>query len=72
MDFIMKTLRYREGNSTKPGILDSNGVIRDISSLVKDWDSSTVTTENLQSIMSQYLSVFPLASNIDSLSLIHI
>ena len=40
MDFIMKTLRYREGDSTKPGILDSDGVIRDISSLVKDWDNS--------------------------------
>ena len=64
----MKTLRYREGNSTKPGILDSDGVIRDISSLVKDWDSSTVTTENLQSIMAQDLSTLPLASNIDSIA----
>jgi hypothetical protein len=37
----MKTLRYREGNLVKPGILDKDGIIRDASSLVHDWDSSS-------------------------------
>ena len=31
----MKTLRYRIGNSVKPGILDIDGNIRDASSLVQ-------------------------------------
>ena len=35
----MKTLRYRIGNAVKPGILDNNGNVRDVSSLVKDWDN---------------------------------
>ena len=39
MDFIMKTLRYRIGDSVKPGILDGEKKIRDASSLVHDWDS---------------------------------
>ena len=42
MDFIMKTLRYREGNSVKPGILDSDQNIRDASSIVNDWDLSLI------------------------------
>ena len=41
----MKTLRYRIGNSVKPGILDSNGGIRDASSLVSDWDADNVDDE---------------------------
>jgi 2-keto-4-pentenoate hydratase/2-oxohepta-3-ene-1,7-dioic acid hydratase in catechol pathway len=49
----MKTLRYREGNLVKPGILDKDGIIRDASSLVHDWDSSTVTVEKLNFIRSQ-------------------
>ena len=39
----MKTLRYRIGNEVKPGILDQEGNIRDVSSLVKDWDNKNVT-----------------------------
>ena len=31
----MKTLRYREANNVKPGILDKEGKIRDASSLVR-------------------------------------
>lgn len=49
----MKTLRYREGNLVKPGILDKDGIIRDASSLVHDWDSSTVTVEKLNFLQSQ-------------------
>ena len=48
----MKTLRYRVGGSVKPGILDGENKIRDASSLVNDWDSSTVTIEKLKSIKS--------------------
>ena len=48
----MKTLRYRNGNSVKPGILDNENNIRDASSLVHDWDDTTVTVDKLESIKS--------------------
>ena len=59
----MKTLRYREGNSVKPGILDKEGKIRDVSSIVDDWDNTTVTVEKLHSIQSADLSSLPVVDN---------
>jgi len=59
----MKTLRYREGNSVKPGILDKEGKIRDVSSIVDDWDNTTVTVEKLHSIQSADLSSLPVIDN---------
>ena len=63
MDVIMKTLRYREGNSVKPGIVDKEGKIRDASSIVDDWDNTTVTVEKLHSIQSADLSSLPVVDN---------
>jgi 2-keto-4-pentenoate hydratase/2-oxohepta-3-ene-1,7-dioic acid hydratase in catechol pathway len=68
MDFIMKTLRYRDGDSVKPGILDQDGIIRDASSLVHDWDSSTITVQKLESIKSVDLSTLPSADKVDSIA----
>ena len=59
----MKTLRYREGNSVKPGIVDKEGKIRDASSIVDDWDNTTVTVEKLHSIQSADLSSLPMVDN---------
>jgi len=59
----MKTLRYREGNSVKPGIVDKEGKIRDASSIVDDWDNTTVTVEKLHSIQSADLSLLPVVDN---------
>jgi len=59
----MKTLRYREGNSVKPGILDKEGKIRDVSSIVDDWDNTTVTVEKLHSVQSVDLSSLPVVDN---------
>ena len=64
----MKTLRYRVGGSVKPGILDREKKVRDASSLVHDWDSSTVTIEKLDSIKSIDLSTLPEIKKIDSLA----
>ena len=64
----MKTLRYRVGGSVKPGILDREKKVRDASSLVNDWDSSTVTIEKLDSIKSIDLSTLPEIEKIDSLA----
>ena len=55
----MKTLRYREGNSVKPGIVDKEGKIRDASSIVDDWDNTSVTVEKLHSVQSMDLSSLP-------------
>ena len=59
----MKTLRYREGNSVKPGIVDKEGKIRDVSSIVDDWDNTTVTVEKLHSVQSADLSSLPVVDN---------
>ena len=64
----MKTLRYRNGNSEKPGVLDSDENIRDVSSLINDWDNTTVTIEKLESIKSVDLSTLPKAEKVDSLA----
>ena len=64
----MKTLRYRDGDSVKPGILDQDGIIRDASSLVHDWDSSTITVQKLESIKSVDLSTLPSVDKVDSIA----
>ncbi len=64
----MKILRYRIGGFVKPGILDREKKVRDASSLVHDWDSSTVTIEKLDSIKSIDLSTLPEIKKIDSLA----
>ena len=64
----MKTLRYREGNSVKPGILDKDGRIRDASSLVHDWDNSTVTIEKLDSVKNLELSNLPIVEKVESIA----
>ena len=64
----MKTLRYREGGSVKPGILDGEKKLRDASSLVHDWDSSTVTIEKLESIKSVDLTTLPEVDKTDSIA----
>ena len=64
----MKTLRFRIGSSVKPGILDEEGNVRDASSLVHDWDSSTVTIEKLESIKSIDLLTLPEVEKIDSIA----
>ncbi len=64
----MKTLRYRNNKDVKPGILDKDGNIRDISSVVDDWDNNTLQTEKLNSIKSMNLSDLPKVEKIDSLA----
>ena len=59
----MKTLRYREGNSVKPGIVDKEGKIRDVSSIVDDWDHTTLTVKKLHSLQSVDLSSMPVVDN---------
>jgi len=64
----MKTLRYRLANEVKPGILDSQNNIRDASSIVNDWDDTTVTVEKLESVKSIDIESLPKVDNIDSIA----
>jgi len=64
----MKTLRFRLGGLVKPGILDKENKVRDASSLVHDWDSSTVTVEKLEFIKSIDLSTLPEVEKVDSIA----
>ena len=64
----MKILRFRDGDSVKPGILDSEGIIRDASSLLSDWDETTVTVNNLEIIKSKNLENLPKVENIESIA----
>ena len=59
----MKTLRYRIGNEVKPGILDQEGNIRDVSSLVKDWDNKNVTISKLNEVKKIDPTSLPLVEN---------
>ena len=64
----MKTLRYRQGNIVKPGILDQEGNILNADSLVSDWDNESLKVENLNTIMNKDLSALPIVNNIDSIA----
>ena len=54
----MKLVRYGEAGKEKPGMLDAQGGIRDLSGVVKDIDGSTVSPEGIAKLR---------ALNVDSL-----
>ena len=64
----MKTLRYRIGNDVKPGILDKDGKIRDVSSFVIDWDEENVKIEKLNEIKKVNTNSLPLVETHDGLA----
>ena len=43
----MKLVRYGEAGKEKPGILDAQGAIRDLSAVIKDIDATTVSPEGI-------------------------
>ncbi len=43
----MKLLRYGKAGKEKPGLLDSKGIMRDLSNIVKDIDGSTLSPDSL-------------------------
>ena len=56
----MKLLRYKEGDLVKPGILDKENKVRNVSSLVEDWNNLTISAENLDRINNSDLSSMPI------------
>ncbi len=57
----MKLVRFGEPGREKPGIVDSNGQIRDLSGIVPDITGSTLSSESLSRIAQADLSALPLA-----------
>ena len=56
----MKLLRYKEGDLVKPGILDKENKVRNVSSLVEDWSNLTISAENLDRIKKSDISSMPI------------
>ena len=46
----MKLLRYLAGDQIKPGILDADGAIRDLSAIVVDIDGDSISPEGVNEI----------------------
>jgi ureidoglycolate lyase len=61
----MKLLRYGKLGSEKPGIIDSAGKIRDLSSVLADIDAGTLSDEGLNNIRKIDLQELPEANDID-------
>lgn len=55
----MKLLRYGEAGKEKPGILDAQGQLRDLSGIVKDIDGGTLTPEGLARIRAASIDSLP-------------
>ena len=58
----MKLLRFGELGSEKPGILDSEGQIRDLSSIIQDISPSTINDRTFNMLENQDLSALPVVS----------
>jgi ureidoglycolate lyase len=58
----MKLLRYGEAGKEKPGIMDAQGNIRDLSGIVKDIDGTTLTAEGLKKIRAADINALPKVS----------
>ena len=54
----MKLLRYGEPGIEKPGLLDENGVIRDLSEYVDDISAETLLPENIAKLKKLIKRVF--------------
>ena len=58
----MKLVRYGEAGKEKPGILDAQGAIRDLSGMVKDIDATTVSPEGIAKLKGVNVDSLPRVS----------
>ena len=56
----MKLIRFGETGSEKPGLLDANGLRRDLSSLFPDWDRAFFQQDGLAELAKQNVEAFPM------------
>ena len=59
----MKLLRYGQPGQEKPGILDADGTIRDLSSVVVDIGGATLSANALGKLRDVDLSALPAVGN---------
>ncbi len=59
----MKLVRFGEPGAERPGILDGEGRIRDVSSLVADFAGEALSPASLQRIRNADLATLPIAEN---------
>lgn len=59
----MKLLRHGEFGNEKPGIIDHEGKIRDLSSHILDINGDSINSESLKKIAAINLSTLPIVSN---------
>ncbi|MDG1466490.1 MAG: fumarylacetoacetate hydrolase family protein [Alphaproteobacteria bacterium] len=59
----MKLLRHGESGNEKPGIIDHEGKIRDLSSHIPDINGDSINSESLKKIGAINLSTLPIVSN---------
>jgi 2,4-didehydro-3-deoxy-L-rhamnonate hydrolase len=59
----MKLLRFGPAGHEKPGILDSDGNVRDLSAHVTDFAGQTVSLESLDALRAVDLSTLPLVAD---------
>ncbi len=55
----MKLIRYGENKQEKPGIVDGDGNIRDLSGVIADIDGSTITAEGLARLRAIDIATLP-------------
>lgn len=58
----MKLLRYGNAGQERPGILDSNGKVRELDSVVSDINGKTLSEESLKKIASLDINALPLVN----------
>ncbi len=58
----MKLVRYGDAGKEKPGILDAQGAIRDLSGVVSDIDGAALSAEGLAKIRAAELDSLPKVS----------
>ena len=59
----MKLLRHGEFGNEKPGIIDHEGKIRDLSSHIPDINGDSINSKSLKKIGAINLSTLPIVSN---------
>ena len=59
----MKLLRFGDAGSEKPGLLDENGTIRDLSGLVSDVSGNTLSDAGLDTLRNSDVSALPVVSS---------
>jgi 2-keto-4-pentenoate hydratase/2-oxohepta-3-ene-1,7-dioic acid hydratase in catechol pathway len=60
----MKLVRFGKPGEEKPGVMDCDGVIRDVSDHIADWDGRTLSDEVLQTLTESLSSCQPVDGDI--------